>query len=207
MIHRFNMSSLRFLIHCSPMPRPSIVPNIQDPYNTLRGCVLFSAYKDHEDSELANFIVGIVKNGKIIWDNAPGTSSDLGGKLLYAQDINNDGNVDLVYAQPDLFLMHENVDGKAPILYYFYILSWNGSRARFINTSDSTGASRLMGNGGCDLIPNTKNGIKKIETTLPDLDLDWGDYKTSTFPRITYTWNGQLYGLWTKSKTKDKRTK
>ena len=64
-----------------------------------------------------------------------------------------------------------------------------------------------MGNGGCDLIPNTKNGIKKIETTLPDLDLDWGDYKTITFPRITYTWNGQLYGLWTKSKTKDKRTK
>jgi len=180
---------------------------IQDPYNTLKGCILFSTYKDDEASEPDNFIVGIVKNGKIIWDNAPGTSADLGEDLLYSQDINNDGEVDFIYSEPDFSLMRENVDGKAPILYYFYILSWNGIRGRFINASDSTGASELMGDDGCDLIPITKNGIRKIETTLPDLEFDWGDYKTTTFPRITYTWNGHRYGLWAKSKSKNKITR
>jgi hypothetical protein len=181
--------------------------DIQDPYHTLRGCILFSTYKDHEESEPDHFIVGIVKNGKIIWDNAPGTSAHLGENILYSQDINHDGEVDLIYSEPDLSLMRENVDGKAPILYYFYILSWNGIRGKFINTSDSTGVSELMGDGGCDLVPSTKNGVKKIETALPDLDIDWGNHKTSTFPRITYTWNGQQYEVWTKSKSKNKSTR
>jgi len=181
---------------------------IQDPYNTLRGCVLFSAYKAHEDSELDNFIVGIVKNGKIIWDNAPGTPARLGwGDLLYAQDINIDGEVDLIYCDPDLWLMHQSVDGKAPILYYIYILSWNGFRGRFISATDSNGVSELISDGGCELIPTTTNGIKKIVTNLPDLDFDWGEYKTTTFPGITYTWDGHRYGLSIKSQSKNKSTK
>jgi len=57
--------------------------NIQDPYGTLKGCVLFSTYKDNGESEPNTFIAGMVNNGQIIWDNAPGTSADLGGQLLY----------------------------------------------------------------------------------------------------------------------------
>jgi len=175
--------------------------NIQDPYKTLKGCILFSTYKDNGDNEPDNFIVGIVKDGKLIWDNAPGTSADLGGDLLYTQDINNDGEIDLIFSirEREIFGM-----GKPPFLYYLYALSWNGTRGRFINAD---GDHIMMGNGGFELVDTNQDGIQEIITALPDIDMDWGKYKTSTFPRITYSWNGKEYGFWPEAKQINKSTK
>ena len=166
--------------------------NIQDPYGTLKGCVLFSTYKDRGESTPDTFIVGIVKNGQIIWDNSPGTKVDLGGDLLQAQDINKDGDVDLLYSEVDWELLGI----KGPDLFYYYVLSWNGKSGRFINAFDSTGISVMEGNGGCDLVDKDGDGIQEIRTTLPEIDRDYGALRTGTFPYVTYGWNGMQYGLW-----------
>jgi hypothetical protein len=165
---------------------------IQDPYNTIKGCILFSTYKDNGKNEPDAFIVGMIKNGQIVWDNAPGTSADLGGDLLYAQDINNDGEVELLLSEND----REFSLMRGPFLYYLYTLSWNGTRGTFINASRNGDKSALMGDGGFELVDRNGDGIKEIMAALPNIDLDWGVYKTSTFPRITYSWNGSQYGFW-----------
>ncbi len=169
---------------------------VRDPYGTLKGCVLFSTYKEAEDT----FVVGMMRNGKIIWDNAPGSKADLGGDLLYAQDINNDGEVDLLVLEIDREFLER---GREPFLYYLHILSWNGVRGRVISAEDN---NAMMGDGLFELSGKNKDGIREIEATLPNLDLDWGRLKTNTFPHITYTWNGTQYGFWPGHKPEKART-
>ncbi len=167
--------------------------NVQDPYGTLKGCNLFSTYKASGDDEPNNFILGVMKNGQIIWDNAPGTSADLGGELLYAQDINNDGEVDLVFSKTD----QDNLKtGNSPFLCYLYVLSWNGTQGRFTSAFGNDGESVMLGDGSCELVDKDGDGIWEIRTALPDIDLDWGDHRTSTYSYVTYGWNGSQYGLW-----------
>ena len=175
----------------------SLVENdrIRDPYHTLRGCVLFSAYKDDGKNEPNNFIVGMARGGKIIWDNAPGSSANLGGDLEYAQDINNDGEVDLLVTEYD----REQSLQSGPRLAYLYILSWDGTRGRFINAFEDEGGSALIGSG-FGLGGKDWRGAKQIVTSLPNLDIEWADYRTKTFPQVTYAWNGKLYGLWLDAK-------
>lgn len=173
---------------------------IRDPYKTLKGCILFSTYKDFGDSIPTTFITGMIKGGRIIWDNTPGASADLSRDLLYARDINNDGKVDLLVRENDweLSLM------RGPFLYYLYILTWDGKKGTFINEFRVDGKSSLAGDGGYELIDKNKKGIYKIRTTLPDIGEDWQEYKTKTFPHITYSWNGKQYGFWPKKKSTSK---
>jgi len=178
--------------------------HIQDPYKTLKGCVLFSTYKDNGDGLPDNFIAGMVKNGQIVWDNAPGTSADLGGRLLSAQDINNDKEVDLLISESDREFA---LTRRGPFLYYLYILSWDGIRGRFINAFDSSGTSVMVGDGDFVLVNKDGDNIKEIHATLPDIDMDWGDHKTTAFPHITYTWNGSKYGLWVSARKISKSVK
>jgi len=173
---------------------------IQDPYNTLQGCVLFSAHKYQPDSISQSFVAGIVKDGRIIWDNRPGTPADLSGNLLFAQDINADGEVDLLFAKWDDELLRanglKNCEDKSNMS-YLYILSWNGSRGRFINETTANGKSVIIGaDDGYQLIDAEGQGINEIRTNVPCIELLSPDYKTSIYPEITYSWNGTRYGLW-----------
>lgn len=173
----------------------------QDPFNTLKGCVLFSMYTGHR-SEPDSFIVGMVKDGRIIWDNAPGTRADLGGHLLYAQDINDDGQVDLIVHEVDLWTLKI---GKAPSLYFLYVLSWDGIAGRFINAFSDNGKSALLSDGGCELLADRKGSkVFEIETRLPSVYSVPENFKTSVYPLIRYTWNGKLYGLWPQTVQKNK---
>jgi hypothetical protein len=170
----------------------SRMQSIQDPHKSLDNCILFSTYKNCGESLPDTFIVGMMKNGRIIWDNVPGTKADLGGDLLYAKDINNDGEVDLLISEKD---REFSLMGRGPFLYYLYILSWNGTNGIFINAFDTSGCSALMGDGDFELKYVSGNAIPKIVATLPDIDLDWGSYRTKSFPIITYSWNGRQYGF------------
>lgn len=167
--------------------------NIQDPYGTLKGCILFSTYKDNGESEPDTFIVGMMKNGQIIWDNAPGTSADLGGQLLYAKDINNDGEVELLVSETDRNYLKIS---EPPFLCYLYVLSWNGTSGQLINAFQSNGKSAMMGDGSFELVDKDGDGIQEIRTSLPDIDMDWGNYTTNTYPYVTYGWSGGECGLW-----------
>ena len=171
----------------------SLVENhdIRDLYGTLKGCILFSTFKDKHEAEPDTFIVGVARDGQIVWDNAPGSLADVGGDLLYAQDINNDGEVDLLVTEVD----REYALMRGPSLSYLYILSWNGIRGRFINAFEAEGGSALI---GCtfELARKDRTGARQIVSSLPNLDFEWRDYRTKAFPQVTYTWNGKQYALW-----------
>ncbi len=162
---------------------------IQDLYGTLSGCVLFSAYRYSSDAMPDTFIVGMVKGGQIIWDNFPGSEKCLAGygvygELLYSQDLNNDGEIDL------LFLRHHRTspgDG-IPFATYINILSWDGTKGKFIS-------GEMAGSAECELIDTDGDGIMEIRTKISDMQIP-DDFKTSTYPYITYGWNGAQYGLW-----------
>jgi len=172
--------------------------HFQDPYSTLKGCILFSTYKDYKGSEPYVFIIGMIKNGKIIWDNSPGTQADLGSKLLYTQDINNDGEVDLIFITFDRKLALI----KGPDLYYDYVFSWNGTHGRFINTFRKDGKSAMISEDLLELEDKDNDGIKEISASLPSIDMDFSKYRSEIFPRIIYSWNGKQYGFWPQAKQK-----
>jgi hypothetical protein len=165
--------------------------NIQDPYGTLKGCILFSAYIYQPDSVPNKFIVGMIRVGQIIWDNFPGSEINLSydshyGTLLFSQDINNDGEVDLVFADAQW----NSLGDREAAIVYIEILSWNGSRGRFISGD-------MIGSGRVDLLDVDGSGIKCIRVQLLTWEeTSWDEFKTSTFPYVTYGWNGTQYGLW-----------
>ncbi len=165
--------------------------NIQDPYGTLKGCILFSAYIYQPDSVPNNFIVGMIRNEQIIWDNFPGSEINLSfdsfyGTLLFSQDINNDGEVDLVFADCKRAEISDAEGDTVDIR----ILSWNGTRGRFIN-------GYVIGSGDVDLLDVDGSGIKCLRVKLFTQDeTSSPEFKTSTFPYVTYGWNGTQYGLW-----------
>ncbi len=144
----------------------------------------------------------MIKEGKIIWDNAPGTPANLGGDLLYAQDINNGGKVDLIFAEPDMKILRM---GKPPFLFYLYILSWDGKEGKFINAFRRDGKSVLLSDGGCALVAGNQKGIQDITANVPDVYTVPKSYKTKTYPSVTYKWNGSEYGFWPDEKEKGKK--
>ncbi len=183
--YRFNYTMMDTVV------RYSFSDNVQDPYGTLKGCVLFSAYKYQADSVPNNFIVGMIKHGRIIWDNVPGSEINLSddntyGTLLYSQDINNDGEVDLVFADYQL----ETPSASQPDLTSIRILSWNGTRGRFISGD-------MIGSGENELLDVNSDGTKDLRVKLLTFDeTSLSEFKTSSFPYVTYGWNGTQYGLW-----------
>jgi hypothetical protein len=167
----------------------------QDPYGTLKGCILFSAAIDLGEADVDTFITGMIRDGQIVWNNYPGSKADLHGETLYSKDINNDGEVDIIISEVDDNTLKVN----GPLSYFLYVLSWDGKRGKFINAFGDNGKSSLLSDGGCDLIESKTKGVMNIIAHLPsidDEDILPKKYITKTFPSITYTWNGSLYGFW-----------
>jgi len=165
---------------------------ITDPYGTLRGCVLFSAFKlDESDS----MIIGMYRNGSIVWDNFPGSKAHGTNNVLYSSDVNDDGEVDILIPEFDRFLMTREGSGIS----YLWIISWNGSRGKFINDIHNiTGKSTVVTvDDVFDLFDTDGDGVMEIRGLISDV---WQKYfpnlNSTTLPNITYGWNGSLYGFW-----------
>lgn len=171
--------------------RYSYEDNVQDPYGTLKGCILYSAYKYQADSVPNDFIVGMIKHGRIIWDNSPGSDANLSndnhyGTLLFSQDLNNDGEVDLVFAD----YKRNFISDAQPTITYIRILSWNGARGRLIS-------GNMIGSGSDELLDVNGDGVMELrEKLVTEDEISSPEFKTSSFPYVTYGWNGSQYGLW-----------
>ena len=171
----------------------SFLDEIVDPYHTLAGCVLFSARPGFQSKD--SVVTGIYKNGQIIWDDYPGSKAGFGGMLLAVRDINNDGIVEILQAEPDFDLRTREGSGIS----YLWILSWNGTTASIINSVDpNTHQSTLVSTDNVyELIDANRNGIFQIRGQIDSVWQSYfPDHNTVTLPYITYGWNGSLYGFW-----------
>jgi hypothetical protein len=168
-------------------------PNeISDPYGTLAGCVLFSAWHTWSDDSVVD---GIYKNGQIIWDDYPGAKGGIGSELLIAKDINGDGEVDIIGAERNDELTTREGSG----ITYLWILSWNGIRGRIINDINPvTGQSMLITTDNYFKLINSKQiGVFSIRCVIDNIwQRDFPDYHPKSLPYINYKWNGTKYGHW-----------
>ena len=162
---------------------------ITDPYGTLRACVLFFAHAiDSED----DCVLGIYKDGSILWDSGK-ILTGYGYSIYAISDVNRDGRVDILIT----------TSSSQPLdIDYMDIFSWDGSSARRINQVDNTAFNLTMLRSGSRmfrLVDANGDGILEIQAYWSEDDRS-KDYFPSdpipTRPWVTYSWNGELYGLW-----------
>jgi hypothetical protein len=162
---------------------------ITDPYGTLRGCALFFAHAVDSEDEC---VLGIYKDGVVLWDS---------GKILtgyaysiYAiSDVNRDGKVEILITTKS---------SQAPDVDYMDIFSWDGSGARRINEVDSSAFNLTLLRSASEmfrLVDVDGDGIQEIQGYWSDEDWNREYFPHDpipTRPWVTYSWNGELYGLW-----------
>ena len=178
----------------------SSTDEITDPYGTLKGCILFGAWRDpQEEKERDSIVTGIFKGGQIIWDDYPGTKAGFGGTLLVSRDINNDCEVDIIAPRTDFNLMTREGSGITSL----WILSWNGTRGRMINAIHPlTSQSAIITTDDVYKFIDTKEkGVLAIRCLIDDVwQKYFPEYHPKSLPYITYSWNGTNYGYWVKEK-------
>jgi hypothetical protein len=166
---------------------------LTDPYGTLKGCTLFSVWKIEDDDE-EHGIMGLYKNGQIIWCSDPIFKD--GWKGIYAiKDINRDGKVEiLVDWTPGRQLIRVS---------HLWIISWDGSKGSIINqTSPISGNTIIHASESMyDLFEIDTSSAMVIRSDWPGPDMeDFSEYfpnnQIQTYPYVTYSWNGSLYGVW-----------
>jgi len=166
-----------------------------NPYNTLDGISIFSCQKDNESEDSS--IIGIFKDGSILWDSGPLISGNVLGDIVFCRDINKDNTV-------DIGLLSESSDfseGYNPnkIVDYLWILSWNGINGIFINEVDYITSKSKLIPGPFRLFDQNGDGVYEISSVFTYND-EYSDtipqYPPENFPYVTYGWNGDKFGLW-----------
>jgi hypothetical protein len=150
---------------------------IEDPYNTLQGCVLFAAAPDDDFRHDEDEMIGVFRNGSVIWHSDTlmwGQAIEFAG----TQDINRDGTVDIMVVWTTA-----NFDGEGEATMWIY--SWNGSQGTAIHDTVDIGYSVIGGNAyGLQIVDLDGDGIMEIR-----------DSKVAD-GSVVYSWNGQKYGRW-----------
>ena len=167
----------------------------EDPYGTLMGISVFSCQKntDSEDSS----IVGIYKDGNILWDSGPIIFGNILNNLSFCRDINKDSVVDIgLISEFANFTENYNPNN---IVDYLWILSWNSNEGIFINDYDiNTRKSKLVP-GPFRFFDENGDGIFEI-SSMYSYDNEYistpVENPPPNYPYVTYGWNGSKYGLW-----------
>ncbi len=158
---------------------------IEDPYGTLKDCVLFTAYQSTQRLDSTLYLVGVLKNSKIIW-YYPIYSEELASADIYSTiDLNLEGKVDIVV---------ECKHGTEGLMSFLWIFSWDGTKGELINDIDEEGFSMIEG--------------YYHSYDFSDLDGD-GIMEIRSYPRVvedslnlaSWSWNGQKYGKWPNTPT------
>ena len=164
----------------------SITPNeslgIQDPYHTLEHCYVFLALgKMQSDGSFPKGIVGVYKNGNIIWHSPPIIKSDgvSNADIKIILDMNRTGKVDIVT------YWEEGMEGGYD---YIWIFSWDGHQGTPLNLYDSAGHSNLMSyTDDVQYVDFKGDGVLEIEGQWHDQGSPRRVYST------LYAWNGKNY--------------
>ncbi|MGA2625196.1 MAG: hypothetical protein ABSF91_15170 [Bacteroidota bacterium] len=165
---------------------------IIDPYQTLQGCVFFETRRSVDSLEtIDSLIVGVFKNGQIIWYDDHVRSGSF-GHIFAATDLNHDGEVDVLSVYDEL--------SDQWTLSYMWIFSWNGLRGRVLNDIDPRdGQSVIVSQGGLfELFQIAEDSTQRIRGQVGQgfVETDFTYLQGPTLPWVTYGWNGSLYGFW-----------
>jgi hypothetical protein len=149
--------------------------SIDDPYNTLNGCILF--YANSNDEQNKYDVVGIYRDGEILWHSEPIIYGQ-GAVIIGTRDMNLDGVVEIIFAV-DIWGSYQSSND-------IWIFSWDGDNGYCINAKDSEG----------NYIPLSMS-FRKF--SMDDLDGD-GIFEVRSHEAkdgsIAWSWNGIAYGNW-----------
>ncbi len=163
---------------------------IRDPYHTLAGCFIFLAADETDDilTRPKGFI-GIyrIETDSIVWRSVPLSEHFLCGvmgQVEETRDLLGDGKVEIIVSQLE----------NPPAIQQYWIFSWDGLSGQLITQLDQLGESTIKFWGGdYDVRDIDHDGIFEIQGL-------WYKNETSdAVSRVTYSWNGTLYGKWGKS--------
>ena len=154
---------------------------ITDPSGTLNHCILFSATRTGTEHDSTMF--GVFRNGSILWHTDPIIPDDPLGTFATA-DINNDGNVEILTTW-----FRDN-----PTYQWMWIFGWNGASGTILSQIDPTSHRPVIQGTFFELIDADGDGVQEIRASH------------STDTSITYSWNGNLYGLWPTTQQVPRRT-
>jgi hypothetical protein len=166
---------------------------LSDPYNTLRGFILFGADRTTSvDLDDQHGIMGMYKDGQIVWHSDPIFKGEWYG-IFSTKDINQDGKVDI--------LVEWTPGSQMITVRDLWIISWDGTTGTIINqTNPQNGNTTIHATENTfDLISIDNSAPMLIRGLWPDEE-DFHDWfpneQISTMPYVTYGWNGLQYGLW-----------
>ena len=166
----------------SDYPSHYTIANING--TTLSHTTVFTGFK-FENGKPKKGIVGVYKNGNIIWDSDTTINCrDIDGLSVFSiADINRDGKIDLIFAADEFTQSSNGVER-------LYIYLWNGTGGQLITELDSQGISTIVsltGIGDFDFVDVNGDGVYEIigDWYVPPDDLDE--------KQVTYYWNGIDY--------------
>jgi hypothetical protein len=159
-----------------------------DPYGTLTSAYIFIA-EALPDSNLnkPKGLIGVFRADSILWCSDPLTEnlSTLGGLVAALGELNKDGKTEIVISQNEL--------PGASTSNYLWIFTWDGKAGKLVTELDEHGESKVAVIGKYSIIDVDGDGIFEIRG-------EW--YKDENFDktlRVTYSWNGRLFGNWGKT--------
>ncbi len=163
---------------------------IRDPYHTLAGCFIFLAADISDDilNRPGGFI-GIykIKADSIIWRSVALPKDfvcGVMGQVEETRDLLGDGKVEIIVSQLE----------NPPAIQQYWIFSWDGANGQLITQLDDLGESVIMDWGEHFQIKDVDgDGVYEIQGWW------YKDDSFTTKSRVTYSWNGTLYGKWGKS--------
>jgi len=169
---------------------------LTDSYGTLKSFILFGADKKPVD-DMEHGIMGIYKDGQIIWHSDPIFKGAWGG-IFSIKDINKDGKVDLL-------IEWTPGDMQMIMVRHLWIISWDGTTGTIINQIDPTSGNTTIHGAESlfELIAMDTISPMQIRAYWPDEE-DFSKWfpntPVSTYPYVTYSWNGTQYGLWSSTR-------
>lgn len=185
-------------------PRWPEVGQIENPYGTLTNCYVFLANREtfSNPKDFAKGIIGIYKNGQIIWQSDNKIKNNVKNGFIWSiKDINRDGKVDIMttWVSTDSWDILSNSGGVSPYV-FLWILSWDGINGKMINQIGTKGESKIMisSNGIFTLADVEGDGIWEIQGDIFPVTAEDSLKVTeeSNLIPVTFSWDGHLYGRW-----------
>jgi hypothetical protein len=159
----------------------SAAEGFEDPYQTLRGCTIFTVLGElGDDGESSRGAIGIYRSEDIVWlsDTLVRADETNDATVFGTKDLNGDGEVDIITAW---------ASGMRSPVESYWIFAWSGQTGTLISGVDLLGTSVIRAQGdNLHIVDLNGDGLCELEGRIPDFNSE-GD------SLITYGWDGVVF--------------